>query len=278
MISFMRYFQYYLKFLVKYVLLRLKNDYSFWKKLGVFDHGKMNFGEYSIGTFDFFYSTFTEGNKRSFKDITVVEIGPGDSVAIGILSKLHGARRSLLVDYGDFATRDMNFYLELIGPQSSPRSFDEMLISFDIDYGTLGLESLRTVASNSVDLIISNAVLEHIAPEMLTQYVSEFRRVLNPEGVMIHRIDYRDHLTGRKFHNSLPRFISHSRFYLNSIMYLNNLSEDDYLRMFLNHNFQLQVIDSKKLISARKSIGNQRSRPKNSAAEVASSCIVCFRV
>ena len=101
----------------------------------MFDHGKMNDAKYSIGTFNFFYEAFTKKLGRSFEEITIVEIGPGDSVALGVLSKLRGARRSFLVDSGNFATKDMKFYSELIGQELSMDSFDEMLVRFDINYG-----------------------------------------------------------------------------------------------------------------------------------------------
>lgn len=277
MVSFMRCLQYYVKFLIKYVLLRIKSDYFFWKKLGVFDHGKMNEAKYSIGTFNFFYEVFTKKLGISFEEITIVEIGPGDSVALGVLSKLRGARRSFLIDSGNFATKDMKFYSELIGQELSMDSFDEMLVRFDINYGTLGLNSLRRIADNSVNLIISNAVLEHIAPEMLLLYISEFTRVLGTEGVMIHRVDYRDHLTGGKFHKSLPGFLSNSDFYLNSIMYLNKLQEDDYFKIFAKNGFQVQVFDSKKSILDGQAISTQRSELKSFTSDVASSCFICSR-
>ena len=278
MILAIRHLHYFGKFFLKYILLRLIDDYSFWKKLEVFDHGKMDTTDYSIGTFNFFYGAFTKQLGRSFQDITLMEIGPGDSVALGVLAKLRGARRSFLVDSGNFATKDMSFYSNLIKQESSMESFDEMLARYDIDYGTTGLDSLRKIKDNSVDLIVSNAVLEHITPELLSFYSSEFTRILSVQGVMIHRIDYRDHLTGGKFHNSLPLFLSNSKFYQQSIMYLNNLSEEDYVKIFLKNGFQIQIIDRKNLIYQGGGIHRQRSRSKNFTSEVASSCLICVRV
>lgn len=47
------------------------------------------------------------------------------------------------------------------------------------------------VASQSIDLLLSNSVLEHVAD--LHGFFADCRRVLAPAGLMLHIVDYRDH-------------------------------------------------------------------------------------
>lgn len=43
----------------------------------------------------------------------------------------------------------------------------------------------------SIDLMLSNSVLEHVRD--MHRFLTDCRRVLAPHGVMLHRVDYRDH-------------------------------------------------------------------------------------
>ena len=238
----------------------------------------MNDVSYSLGTFKFFHDCLTSKFGRSFQDLTVLEIGPGDSVAMGVFAYMKGAKQSFLIDSGDFATRDMHFYSSLVSQDLTESSFDEMLKNFRINYGKSSLYSLNLLENNSVDLIISNAVLEHISPSLLREYTGEFMRILTVGGIMLHRIDYRDHLTGEKFHKHLPFFISNSKFYRNSIMYLNRLTEDDYTRLFHDIGFDIEIIDKKSSSTRQKWFSAHFARSKNIAFDVSSSCLVCIKI
>lgn len=47
------------------------------------------------------------------------------------------------------------------------------------------------IPAASIDLLLSNSVLEHVRD--LQGFLMECHRVLTPDGVMLHRVDYRDH-------------------------------------------------------------------------------------
>ena len=49
------------------------------------------------------------------------------------------------------------------------------------------------VADNTFDLITTTSVLEHVPSEIIPEILSECFRVLKPNGVMVHTIDYSDH-------------------------------------------------------------------------------------
>jgi len=276
------FYKYFSKFLLKCILLKIQSDYTFWKKIGLFDHGQMNEIKYASSTFEFFYDTYVRVMQKDFSNITLLELGPGDSVANGILAFNRGAKCSILVDVGDFATRDVTFYSELVtGKQRAYESitnFPEILTSNNIEYFTDGLESINHIPQNSIDLVISNAVLEHIDPESLSAFLAKVTQLLTPGGIMIHRIDYRDHLVGSNFHKLLPSWIIKSYFYKKSILYLNGFTEQQYSQLFVNSGFSISIIDSKKFPS--KYLRNNGEQDLDLLVStdlaIASSCFICI--
>ena len=51
----------------------------------------------------------------------------------------------------------------------------------------------RSVPEESIDIVVSRAVLEHVPEQLLTRILPEFRRMLAPGGLMVHRVDMSDH-------------------------------------------------------------------------------------
>ena len=61
--------------------------------------------------------------------------------------------------------------------------------------------NLGAVADASIDLVLSNSVLEHVSDmDALTR---DLRRVLAPGGAMLHLVDYRDHFFRYPYHHLL---------------------------------------------------------------------------
>ena len=57
-----------------------------------------------------------------------------------------------------------------------------------------------------MDVVLSNSVLEHV--QDLPALFAELARILAPGGVMLHRVDYRDHFFKYPFHFLLyPRWV-----------------------------------------------------------------------
>jgi len=63
------------------------------------------------------------------------------------------------------------------------------------EYLTQGVRSL-THLPPSVDFFFSNAVFEHVAKRDLPLIAAELFRVLNRNGICVHRVDLKDHLGG----------------------------------------------------------------------------------
>jgi hypothetical protein len=92
------------------------------------------------------------------------------------------------------------------------------------------------IASGSIGLITSNNTLEHIYPDILLPVLSEFRRVIRPDGIMSHHIDLSDHFSHVDTSITPFNFLRFSdrawRMIDNSIQPQSRLRADDYRRLF----------------------------------------------
>lgn len=188
----------------KLLLSRLPANYGFWHRLGFFSHGAMDDPDYAHRVFrsHFDRSPFL----RKSGGYVGLELGPGDSVMSAVVARSYGAAEWHLVDAGAYATPDPNPYyrmaehlrtLGLPSPNVSAASdLSSILTACNASYGTAGLASLRALRSESVDFILSQAVLEHVRRAEFLDTMCELHRVLRPEGICSHRIDLKDHLGG----------------------------------------------------------------------------------
>ena len=191
-----------IKIIVKIIISKLPVPYSFWKLIGLFKHGKMDSCEYAIKIFNLHYlRAFKKHEKRN---ITILELGPGDSIASALIGFSYGASNIFLIDVDNFASKNINFYkklseklrsLKLTPPNlEKAKSIKDILNSTNSIYLTNGLDSLRSIKSNSVDFIWSHSVLEHIRKKDFLDVQIELKRILKPEGYISHNIDFQDHL------------------------------------------------------------------------------------
>ncbi len=176
-------------------------------------------------------------NGRALREPVVAELGPGDSIGIGLAALLSGAREYYaldVVDYGSL-TRNVAVFDELVGlfrsraaipderefPQVQPLladySFPDQLLPHRVLEKSLHDDRLQSIKHSivdprrpdslvhlivpwhnpvvippeSVNLIFSQAVLEHVA-DLPLAYRS-MRRWLAPDGLMSHQIDFKCH-------------------------------------------------------------------------------------
>jgi SAM-dependent methyltransferase len=222
-----------LKMFLKILLSRMPLGYKFWRKIGLFRHGKMDQAEYIFENFNFYCNTSGLAAK-DLKGKTILEIGPGDSIGTALVSSSYGAK-IILIDVDLYAEQDIFVYQALANRLSSlglkvpnidkAKSIDEILEICNAKYLTNGLKSFSNIASDSVDLIVSQAVLEHIKKSDFSNVLNECKRILNKNGIAVHSIDLKDHLENalnnlRFKHNFWEsKFISSSGFYTNRIRF-----------------------------------------------------------
>jgi SAM-dependent methyltransferase len=164
---------------------------------------------------------------------TLLEIGPGDGVANALYAAAAGVTTIWLVDAGDFASTDMQDYQRIVqriardNPAFAGRidlsSRAAMLASIGARYLTAGIESLRDVPTQSVDLIVSYAVIEHVRRRDLAALFAQMHRVLVAGGMARHWIDLMDHLGGRLNNLRLPETVWEHRVMAGAGFYTNRL-------------------------------------------------------
>ena len=178
-------FPWWLKIFIKIVLSRLPVNYQQWKKLKIFKHGDADDVWSPAKKFLLHYNAICP--EYTPRDYCCLELGPGDSVASGIIAKCFGASRTYLVDVGRYATEDLDYYKRFCrelekNKTSAPDlskivSFEELLEVCNIEYLTDGIVSLRQIPAKSVDFIWSHSVLEHIRRHLFAEVASEFHRI-----------------------------------------------------------------------------------------------------
>lgn len=219
------------KIIAKMALSRLPVSYRLWSGLGLFRHGAMDDYSYAWGILKK-HSAIVQ----SVKDWRGLELGPGDGLLSCLLAPaLHSSGLTLL-DVGDYAHRDINRYKAQIDKfiEANPE-VDLPDYSSAVDISTLleqgnghylcgGLASLQLLEAESFDLIFSQAVLEHIQRMEFPAMMYQCYRLLKPNGVMSHVVDFRDHLGGGLNNLRIPSkvwerpwFAARSGFYTNRL-------------------------------------------------------------
>lgn len=240
------------KIAAKLVLSRLPIDYAFWKRLSLFEHGKMNDPEYA---FIVFTHHFEKCRKYLSKDgFSMLETGPGDSLMSAMLGRAFGAAHITIVDVGYFAGTDMAPYRKMAQylrsrgldapSESELASIETMLSACNTTYLTNGLNSLGKIKSNSVDFIFSQAVLEHVRKCDFAATMAEHKRILRDSGVCSHNVDLRDHLGGALNNLRFSERVWESELMASSGFYTNRIQYSDMLELFSGAGFKTDVISS----------------------------------
>jgi SAM-dependent methyltransferase len=234
---------------VKIVLSRLPVPFAAWRRLALFQHGAMNSGAYVWFVFGRHLPEFLRPNGLAGK--TLLELGPGDGIATGLLASALGAEHTWLVDVGGFASRSVATYQGMLAgwrERGLPTehlegctSFEELCAAGRTTYLTGGLASLRAVATASVDVQISNAVLEHVRLSQFDPTLAELRRVLKPGGFARHAVDLKDHLGGRLEHLRFAERRWESPFFARSGFYTNRIRFEAMLARFRCAGFDASV-------------------------------------
>lgn len=235
------------KVCAKLVLSRLPFGYSVWRRLGLFRHGDMDTSEYAIRVFNSHLEK--SGLRNQLAGKTVLELGPGDSIASAIIAAAHGAR-AIIVDEGRFVHENIIPYLDLesaltkkgLSPTdlSGCRDIEEILNRCSAKYMTEGLESLRKIEDATVDLIFSQAVLEHVRRQQFSETMRECRRILRPDGICSHQVDLRDHLARALNNLRFSERVWESEFFAKSGFYTNRIRHRQMLDLFAQVGFTVE--------------------------------------
>ena len=232
---------------VKSLLARLPLSDDVWRRFGVFRHGAMDDVGYAARILE---SHRRRAGVAALDGRTILELGPGDSVASAVIARAHGAR-AVLVDAGPFAASDVSFYRLLsdrlrtdgLGAPdlSEARSLDDVLAACEAEYLTEGLDSLRRLPSSSVHLVFSQAVLEHVRVAEFRATLHELGRVLTDDGVASHRVDLRDHLGGSLNNLRVPSSVWEQPWFVRGGFYTNRMALSEMMEAFRSTHSSVEV-------------------------------------
>jgi SAM-dependent methyltransferase len=237
------------KIIIKMILSKINVSYHLWKKLKLFQHGDMCKPDYAYSVFIKHFENSKFHRKSS--GFVSMELGPGDSLYSALIAYCFGAKKSYLIDTGQYAIDDPTSYMKMVDylvakgftvPNIDGVSIlKNVLDVYNAKYETDGLASLKCIADNSVDFIWSQAVLEHIRRAEFREVIRETRRVLRDDGVCSHQIDLKDHLS---FSLNNLRFSDEtweSDLMANSGFYTNRLRYNEIIRIFEEEGFNVEI-------------------------------------
>lgn len=237
----------YAKIAAKLMLSRLPVPYPVWRRLGLFRHGAMQTFEYAFDVFRQHLETSGVSTREG-----VLELGPGDSVFTALLAHAAGFRSIYLVDVAPCASADVEHvkafarWLETKGLNAPDLRhccrIQDILETCHAFYLTEGLASLRQIPSASLDLVFSQAVLEHVRYADFAATLHELHRILKPDGVSTHVIDLTDHLGGGLHHLRFPAHIWEHEGMAQSGFYTNRLRSGQILQLFREQGFSAELV------------------------------------
>jgi SAM-dependent methyltransferase len=194
----------------------------------------------------------------------IVEIGSGWQPMLPVLFSLLGARVHmtdlfplLRVDTFKAALDALREDRELISTalELSPALINHItreFVSLEERLQELRLEYLAPsdcqhlpLEPESVDIVISRAVLEHVPPTVVHRIFKESRRLLKPNGRMWHLIDHSDHWSHRDRSVSAVNFLKYPEWVfrltcMNPQNYQNRLRHPEYVAMLESSGFALE--------------------------------------
>lgn len=228
------------KIAVKIVLSRVPVNARVWQRLNLFKPGQMESARYAFDVFEkHFKNLKLRGHDSGF---VVLELGPGDTLSTALIAKAFGASKIYLVDSAPLARMDMAPYRDLISQLverglpvediKTCTSLQELLTACSADYLTTGVAAFDRIPDCSVDLIFSQAVLEHIRLRDFDHLAAGMSRVLKPDGICSHTVDLKDHLGGRLNNLRFSERVWESEFFARSGFYTNRIRLNDMIDRF----------------------------------------------
>lgn len=161
-----------------------------------------------------FYEMLNYLGIDTLEGMTVCELGPGEFVCNAFLEYQLGADREILIDIDDIAgvytenkaytIKDISLSNGFLRRKELPLFSHEVVLhgleKINATYYTNGIESYKKIDDNSVDLLFSHTVLQHIRKKEFHQTIAEISRIIKPGGITYHQVDLRDMMGGRKRH------------------------------------------------------------------------------
>jgi len=179
--------------------------------------------------FRFFVGTIGHG---ALAGATVVEIGPGDTIALAPLFLQAGASRFIAYDRfpGDvYSPYAIELYIQLTGLSHGAV---KSLMADRVHIRPISIEDADPVREEQADFIVSFNVIEHLVDPLLA--LEKMTAILRRDGLMVHRVDYGPHDVWTSYRNQfafltvnpwLWRLMGRNRGYPNRVRHKDLLSK-----------------------------------------------------
>jgi SAM-dependent methyltransferase len=124
-----------------------------------------------------------------------------------------------------------------------PKSLGELLSKSNIEYFAPADGRATGLEPNSIDLVYSNSVLEHVPREVISGLMEESFRVLRPGGLAMHNVGCNDHYAFFDKSISFVNYLQYEerdwRLWNNSLQYQNRLRAPEFLELAMQAGFEV---------------------------------------
>lgn len=202
---------------------------------------------------------------------TLLEIGPGPMVVRAPVLAALGFERMWFVDPVDTAPRDPAAYRHAAGlargagltpPElESLASREQVLAACGATLLTGGPAALDAIPTAGVDVVVSEAALEHVRRADLVPLLLQLRRVTAPDGIGRHWIDMHDHLGGGLQHLRFGPSFWEGALAGRAGIYVNRLGLSEFAAAFAAAGFAVTVPET--MVWLRRPAGPARPHPAN---------------
>lgn len=215
----------------------------------------INSPQYYLNSFEKDFLVKLKQAGINFKGKHILEIGSGSSFGWGYFFIIGGAKSYTSTDLArsvNMSTRAIKTELSLIKlvEQKYKKKIlgkyiafkDKQLISLTnkLQFKIMDITTKNLKVRRQYDIIISNAVLEHLPKKSMPRAIKNMYQLLKNDGYMLHQIDLRDHYN---FHQQF-NFYGYSEFQWERLtnlgyFYTNRLRTSNYLALFKQRHFKV---------------------------------------
>jgi len=186
----------------------------------------------------------------------VLEIGTGWLPIVGLLFHLAGARHLVLTDIRRLMDESTIARAKALVAKFLPQIAEDFAVPVNdlqarleetLSYSYHVPWRAEDQPDNSLDIIFSRTVLEHLPPPVLEAYLRQFWRVLRPGGMMCHNVDNSDHWEHQDKSIGRLNFLRYEDGVLwrlaSVAAYQNRLRHSDYVAMFARTGWTMLLAD-----------------------------------
>lgn len=225
----------------------LKNIFQ---SLGFYSPGLMLDHSYAIDCFNEHYKGISP-YANLCSDPVMIEFGPGGSNFSALIAHALGFSESILVDIEplkpeviesaeeNYAVIKDKLQAEIVDQKCKSQSFKNINYKYLSD----GVTSFAEIDSESVDLIWSHSVLQHVHIDQFQVMLREFHRVLKTGSLMSHKIDLKDCIAYGLNNMRFSDNIWNSERFFTSGFYTNRIRRDEMLGLFAAEGFALLKVN-----------------------------------